>query len=278
VTTKPQVKRYYPTPALEKGLDILELFAATPEGMTVSEVARRLNRTMSEIFRMLLCLEHRGYLAQSSNKDRYHLTLKLYRLGQEHPPTKRMVTEALPIMHWLAHQLRQSCHLGVLDGGHVVILAQVDSPESTGFYVKVGSKVDLMHAATGHVILAHQTEDATERAIQEWTRETQKKKPTDLDDHLAKIRARGHERRASYEVTGVVNISFPVLNSQGNAIAGLTVPYVKRIEDSIGIPQIVDALGEASRQISEAMGARTETVEEETIATPKKRRSAKAQK
>jgi DNA-binding IclR family transcriptional regulator len=133
VTTKPQVKRYYPTPALEKGLDILELFAATPEGMTVSEVARRLNRTMSEIFRMLLCLEHRGYLAQSSNKDRYHLTLKLYRLGQEHPPTKRMVTEALPIMHWLAHQLRQSCHLGVLDGGHVVILAQVDSPESTGF-------------------------------------------------------------------------------------------------------------------------------------------------
>ena len=57
VTAKPEGKRYYPTPALEKGLDILELFAANPEGMTVSEVARRLNRTMSEIFRMLLCLE-----------------------------------------------------------------------------------------------------------------------------------------------------------------------------------------------------------------------------
>ena len=278
MTTKTQVKRYYPTPALEKGLDILELFAATPEGMTVSEVARRLNRTMSEIFRMLLCLEHRGYLAQSANKDRYHLTLRLFRLGQEHPPTKRMVMEALPIMHWLAHQMRQSCHLGVLDGGHVVILAQVDSPESTGFYVKVGSKVDLMHAATGHVILAHQTEDARERAIQEWIRATQKKKPADLDDHLERIRARGYERRASYEVTGVVNISFPVLNSQGQAIAGLTVPYVKRIEDTIGIPEIVDALREASRQISEAMGALTETVDMEAEAAPKKRRAPRAKK
>ena len=278
MTTKTQVKRYYPTPALEKGLDILELFAATPEGMTVSEVARRLNRTMSEIFRMLLCLEHRGYLAQSANKDRYHLTLKLFRLGQEHPPTKRMVMEALPIMHWLAHQMRQSCHLGVLDGGQVVILAQVDSPESTGFYVKVGSRVDLMHAATGHVIMAHQTEDARDRAIQEWMRETQKKKPADLDDHLAKIRARGYERRASYEVTGVVNISFPVLNSQGQAIAGLTVPYVKRIEDTIGIPEIVDALREASRQISEAMGALTETVDMEAEAAPKKRRAPRAKK
>lgn len=257
-TVKSQEKRYYPTPALEKGLDILELFASTPEGMTVSEVARRLDRTMSEIFRMLLCLEHRGYLAQSANRERYHLTLRLFRLGQEHPPTKRMVTEALPIMHALAQETRQSCHLGVLDGGHVVILAQVDSPQSTGFYVKVGSKVDLMHAATGHVILAHQTEDACERAIREWALETQKKKPADLEDHLAKIRARGYERRASYEITGVTNISFPVLNSQGNAIAGLTVPYVKRIEDTINPTLVVDALQRASRQISEAMGALTE--------------------
>lgn len=267
--TKAAGKRYYPTPALEKGLDILELFAATPSGLTVSEVARRLNRTVSEIFRMLLCLEQRGYLAQSSSKDRYHLTLRLFRLGQEHPPTKRLVTEALPTMHWMAHELRQSCHLGVLDGGHVVILAQVDSPESTGFYVKVGSKVDLMHAATGHVILAHQDEDSCQRAIDEWTLETKKKKPADLDEHLAKIRVRGYERRASYEVTGVVNISFPILNAQGNAVAGLTVPYVKRIEDTIGIQQIIDSLRKASRQISEAIGA-LPPVEEESRRLEKK--------
>jgi len=276
--TKSTVKRYYPTPALEKGLDILELFAGTPSGLTVSEVARKLNRTVSEIFRMLLCLEQRGYLAQSANKDRYHLTLRLFRLGQEHPPTKRLVTEALPTMHGVAHELRQSCHLGVLDGGHVVILAQVDSPESTGFYVKVGSKVDLMHAATGHVILAHQDEDSRRRAIEEWALETKKKEPGDLAEHLAKIRARGYERRASYEVTGVVNISFPVLNAQGNAVAGLTVPYVKRIEDTIGTAEIVASLRKASRQISEAIGATTPTDEKiqpkpKEQAEPRKRNS-----
>jgi DNA-binding IclR family transcriptional regulator len=272
---KSAVKRYYPTPALEKGLDILELFASTPTGLTVSEVARRLNRTVSEIFRMLLCLEQRGYLAQSANKERYHLTLRLFRLGQEHPPTKRLVTEALPTMHQVAHELRQSCHLGVLDGGHVVILAQVDSPESTGFYVKVGSKVDLMHAATGHVVLAHQDEDSCGRAIDEWTLATNKKKPADLEEHLAKIRIRGYERRASYEVTGVVNISFPILNAQGNAVAGLTVPYVKRIEDMIGIPEIIVSLRRASRQISEAIGA-SSPLEEEEQKTPK--RAAKPKK
>lgn len=260
---KSAVKRYYPTPALEKGLDILELFASTPSGLTVSEVARRLNRTVSEIFRMLLCLEQRGYLAQSANKERYHLTLRLFRLGQEHPPTKRLVTEALPVMHQVAHELRQSCHLGVLDGGHVVILAQVDSPESTGFYVKVGSKVDLMHATTGHVILAHQDQDSCRRAVDEWMLETSKKMPADLEEHLTKIRIRGYERRPSYEVTGVINIGFPILNAQGNAVAGLTVPYVKRIEDTVGIPEIIVSLRRASRQISEAIGALPPLEEEE---------------
>jgi DNA-binding IclR family transcriptional regulator len=204
---------------------------------------------------MILCLEQRDYLAQSPNKERYQLTLRLFRLAQEHPPTKRLVTEALPTMHWLASELRQSCHLGIVDGGHVVILAQVDSPESAGFYVRMGSKVDLMHAATGHVILAYQNESMRERALEGWRQETKKRKPADLEEHLTKIRARGYERRASYEVAGVMNVSFPLLNLQGEAIAGLTVPYVKRLEDKVSLSEVVSALRKASHRISEAMGA-----------------------
>src|SRR6266446_1646049 len=83
----------YPTPALEKGLDILELLASEPTGLTKSEVARRLGRTISEIFRMLVCLEERGYIAQSPDSDRYHLTLYLFRLAREHPPIKRMTMQ-----------------------------------------------------------------------------------------------------------------------------------------------------------------------------------------
>jgi hypothetical protein len=65
------------------------------------------------------------------------------------------------------------------------------------------------------------------------------------------------------------------LNSQVNAIGGLTVPYVKRIEDTIGIPQVVDTLAEASRQISQAMGAVTETTDIEASAVPTRRRTTK---
>src|SRR3984957_15531311 len=145
-TKAPKASSRYPTPALEKGLDILEMFASEPTGLTKSDVARKLGRTISEIFRMLLCLEDRASLSQSPGTDRSTLPLHLFKPAQEHPPIKRMTMQALPIMQQVAHELSQSCHLGVLNGGQVVIIAQVDSTVSPGFYVKAGAVVDLMHA------------------------------------------------------------------------------------------------------------------------------------
>src|SRR5438105_10065554 len=113
--------RRYPTPALEKGLDVLELLASESDGLTKTAVARRLGRTVSEVFRMLLCLEERGYISRSRNNERFRLTLRLFKLAQEHPQTRRLTNEALPIMQQVAHELNQSCHLAVLDRGQVVV-------------------------------------------------------------------------------------------------------------------------------------------------------------
>lgn len=246
--------RRYITPALEKGLDILELFARQPGGLSKSDVARHLGRTISEVFRMLSCLEERGYISQSHDDDRFRLTLRLFKLAQEYPPTKRLVTESLPIMQRVTHELRQSCHLGVLDGGHVVIVAQVDSPLSNGFYVKAGGVVDLMHAATGHAILAHQTSEVASRAIHLWSQQANSRPPRDLTSHLAKIKQRGYEERESYEVQGVINITYPVLDDRGYAIAALTVPFLQRIGDSVNPATVRRVLKEASSQLSAAMG------------------------
>jgi len=66
----------YPMPVLEKGLEILGLFASDPTGLSKSHVARRPGRTVSEIFRMLVCLEERGYISQSRDDEHFHLTLR----------------------------------------------------------------------------------------------------------------------------------------------------------------------------------------------------------
>ena len=254
VMTRTEVARRYPTPALEKGLDVLELLASEADGLTKTDVARRLGRTVSEVFRMLACLETRGYIARSGGNERYSLTLHLFKLAYQHPPIERLTTEALPIMRHVTRQINQSCHLGVLDGDRVVIIAQVNSPLSSGFHVKAGGIGDLMRSTTGQVVLAHQTPEVSSQAIQLWCKHNGMRPPRDLAQHLIKIKKRGFDERKSYEVEGVINISFPVMDDRGHAVGALSVPFLQRIGDSTTSSTVKRVLGEASRALSEAIG------------------------
>jgi DNA-binding IclR family transcriptional regulator len=262
-------KSSYATPALEKGLDVIELLAHQPAGLTKSEISRELKRTVSEIFRMLLCLERRGYIAQVES-ERYALTLKLFRLVQEHPPTERLITEALPVMHHLAHETQQSCHMGIIEGAQVTILAQVNPSTSIGFYVKLGSSVELMEATTGYVILAHQDEEHRARTLAEWKRLTGDDLPADLHAHLERVKRQGFESRPSYKVRGVTNISYPIFDESGSAIGALTVPYIQLIDAVANASQVSAALKKASREITAAIGGRASGRRRSHPQTPEK--------
>jgi DNA-binding IclR family transcriptional regulator len=253
-TLKPvQIAREYTAPALDKGLDILELLSFEPVGLTKSEIARRLSRTVSEIFRMLVTLEMRGYISHQEG-DRYSLTLRLFRMVQQHPPTERLLAEAEPVMREMAKDIRQSCHLGIIEGSEVVIIAQANSPTNTGFYVKLGSTVDLMQAATGQVILAYLNPLDREQVLTEWKAKNKRIPPRDLTHHLKRIREKGVEERKSYQVKGVLNVSRPILGNAGCAVAALTVPFIERLHEPITLASVSEQLAVACSRISEAIG------------------------
>jgi DNA-binding IclR family transcriptional regulator len=119
----------YRAPALDKGLDIIELLAATPVGLTQGEIARQLQRTSSEIFRMLFVLRQRGYVAQADD-DRYVLTTKLFKVADRHSPIRRLTAVAGQVMQTLANQINQSIHMSILQSGRLLVAALVDPPGS----------------------------------------------------------------------------------------------------------------------------------------------------
>jgi DNA-binding IclR family transcriptional regulator len=246
----------YKTPALEKGLDIMELLASVSEALTHSEIAGRLGRTITEVFRMLVCLEERGYISRTGPDERYQLTLKLFEIVHHHHPLQRLITQARPLVQRVAADTGQSCHLAMLNHAEVVVVAQFDAPGNMGFSVRLGANIDLLNTASGHVILAFQGDQVRARALQAWRVRSRKPIPAGVYLHLNQIRRRGYEELASYQVHGVVNISYPVLNQHGEAIAALTVPFLARVGDSVGPPQVKDALSLASRTLSSAVGGK----------------------
>jgi len=71
----------YQAPALDKGLDIIEVLARSGKPMTLTKISWRLNKATTELFRMVRVLERREYIALSEDRAGYILTDKLSRLA-----------------------------------------------------------------------------------------------------------------------------------------------------------------------------------------------------
>lgn len=216
----------YRAPALDKGLDILELLAGIEGGLTQAEIAKRLGRSPNEFYRMLDRLVRRGYVTRNDG-DRYALTLKLFGLAQLHQPVRRLVSYATPLMRELAETSHQANQLVVFDRGSAVVIAQQEAPGYWGISIRVGSHISLFDTGSGHVLLAFRSNDEREMMVAENAKSGEK--PAVTPEFLARldqVRDRGYEMMASLQTAGVFNLSAPVLGPDGKAIAALTVPYI----------------------------------------------------
>lgn len=218
----------YQAPALEKGLDIIELLAGSDVPLSRTDIARLLDRSVGEIYRMLHQLVQRKYVAVTN--DSYSLTTKLFELSHYNPPTQRLLTEAVPIMHKLAGEVDQSCHLTVYSQGRQIVIAKVDAPSGMGFSVRIGSELDVLVSASGRVLLAFQDEQTRDFRVDEAGQREETVDRTGLQANLTQIALRGFEAAPSGQVKGLFAISFPILDLRGFALAALTVPYADRVD------------------------------------------------
>src|SRR6266568_7491846 len=252
----PNTGERYAAPALDKGLDVIELLARETDGLTLNEIARLLDRTSSELFRMVNALCRRGYIGQQD--DRYSLTLKLFELVHRHKPIKSLTAAAAPLMRDLAQRSLQSCHLAVFYAGRVLVVGEIDSPERWAFGLKVGAQVGLTDTASGYVLLAFQ-DDAGRRAMLAAHHEVEGElelKRRQLLTTIRDVTRSGYAQFQSRQIRGVTNIAFPIRGTSGQAIAVLNIPYIERIDKKItpSVAAVKEMLRETAARLSLLMG------------------------
>ncbi len=247
----------YAAPALEKGLDVLELLAAAAGGLTQNQIAAQLGRSISELFRMLDVLERRGYLIRGPADGAYRLTLKLFELAHRQPQLKRLVAVALPLMQELARTTRQSNHLVVHHDGRILVVAQVESPEAMGFSVRLGTHFPfLADRVSVRTLTAFQTPSRRAELIGEMI-ENDPRPPSRaaLVRRIEAIRRRGHEEHRSDTLPGITDLCFPICDQTGMAVATLTQPYLAQRDVACTVAQAREAQRAIAAQISLGLGA-----------------------
>jgi DNA-binding IclR family transcriptional regulator len=245
----------YAVPALEKGLDIVETLASARAPQSLTELARALRRTPSELFRMLNVLERRGFIAREPVSERYRLTLKLFELAHTHSPVDQLLKVALRPMYELAEKIRESCHLCVLHNSMLVVVAQAESPEPVRLSVEVGDRVAPLRTASGRVLAAFLPQEERKRFLDADATyaEMKRKERVRLAVELTRIRRDGFLLAASSRRSGL-DVSCIVGNPSVGVTAALGVPFLPGTANSGKERSLIPAVQACAERITHALG------------------------
>jgi DNA-binding IclR family transcriptional regulator len=213
-------------PAIDRAVDVMEALAAGPA--VIRDLAALLGIPRSTVYRVLNSLEARGLVMRGADTA-YRLGPQLLRLARAVPAGFDLVALARPLMDELAHGLRCSVKLSVLDGDQALVVAVAESPETYAVTTQVGRRFPLHAGAASKVLAAFGTEMLRERLfagpLSRLTPDTITDRAA-LHDALRTIRAAGHAEDAGEFAPGIRARAAPVFGPEGVCVAALSIPYL----------------------------------------------------
>lgn len=214
--------------ALSNGLALLRLFATGVPTMTMQQVAEKLGVTRAAARRLLLTLQHHGYVAQDARQ--FAITPKVLELGHAYFASMSLPVLARPVMHALAHELQETCSLGVLDQDAVVLLAREEPPRLLRVDLGVGRRLPAFAHSMGRVLLAALDNAAQAAYLRDATltmlTPATTTDPGALAGILQRVRKEGHCVLDSEMVDGFGGISVPLRDGQSKVVAALGLSMV----------------------------------------------------
>ncbi len=220
----------YLAPALDKGLDILEYLSNVAIPQSQTEISLGIGKSQNELYRMLICLEQRGYLLKSST-GQYSLSLKLYQLSHRHSPIDGLLKIAKPFMEQLSNKTKQSCHMSILYHGQLMVVSQTRSPGPVTLSIEEGSLFPLIKTTSGRVLLAFSDENRQQQLLIE-NKDFQNlstKEKEEFKNRLQDIREKKYELALSDITAGVTDIAVPIGSIETGVFCSLAISSLSKI-------------------------------------------------
>lgn len=144
---------------LDRGLRVLELLSAHPEGLSVTDIAAELDVGRTVVYRLVATLDQHGFLRRSSD-GRCRLGIAALSLARQIQPMLR--DAAVPVLRRLADTLGATAHLTLLDGSDGLVVAVVE-PARADVHValRVGSRHPAERSIAGRAALSSRTSGRT---------------------------------------------------------------------------------------------------------------------
>ena len=207
--------------SLARGLHILDILGATPEGIGITEIAARLNIDKSSASRILKTLANYGYADQSDSTRRYRLGPRVVQLGQRLLKETPLRDQAKPFLSQLVRETNECAHLAILSQGRAFYLDQAESSASLRVSAGVGTLAPLHCTALGKILLAF-SDEPIPAELETYTPRTITD-PETLRVHLEQTRRQGYATDDEEYDYGVRCVAGPVYDVNKELVGAMGI-------------------------------------------------------
>ncbi|MFD9891369.1 IclR family transcriptional regulator [Amycolatopsis sp. NPDC059027] len=211
--------------SVERSLDILEILAAAPDSLSLTELSARSALPAPTILRLLRTLQGRGYVRQAGPR-RYVLGSRARRLASA--GTRAAGRTAEEFLRELVALSGETAKLTVLDGDDVLCVASVPSPHPVRMFTEAGARMMPHCTSAGKAMLAQlPPSEARELLTRTGLPAVTTATITDLEKMLAllgEVRSQGYALDDGERADDVCCVAVPVASTAGPAALSVSGP------------------------------------------------------
>ncbi|MDY3974449.1 IclR family transcriptional regulator [uncultured Veillonella sp.] len=239
-------------------IEILEIIASSPKGLTLSQIAEKLNYPRSTLMPILKTLTNRSYLSCNPDTLTYNIDRQLFILGNTYNETSTSLELIKEQMMHIVDDCNETCHLGILSGNKIMYIQKVSGTQPIQFISSIGKKLPAYATALGKALLFDHNQQELEivlgRTYMPLTKNTiTKVEALYKDIHKDGINNFTYEKE---EITNHARCIAKPLRLNGRIIAAISVSFLVFNSSHDHVKNIKSALNKYSTIIEKLIHSR----------------------
>ena len=252
----------------QRALELLEIVARYPEGVTFVELGERLSWPKSSLHGLLQTIVAMKWLTLDPDDRRYSIGVRPWEVGQAFRRSRDIVIRARRYLREANEALDETVQLGILDDLDVVYLDKVEGTQPLRLVSSMGSRLPAYVTGIGKALLSGIPPTVLRERYAGETLTAYTSHTISSGDRLIEVidevRRQGYATDDGEYSHGVYCVAVPIVNRFGHVVAALSfsVPKARLDSGDVAAERMIEVLNTASRAISAALDASPESVRE----------------
>jgi DNA-binding IclR family transcriptional regulator len=209
-------------------LDILELLATNPNGLTLTELANTIGSSKSTLMPVVHTLAHRKFISLDKMTYHYRIGISAYCIGASYSDNKTTLQFIQAEMKEITVQSGEICQMGIFDNGQILYVARIDSDNPVRIVSYIGKRLPAHCTALGKAILSTKTMEEIRNIYPNGLSPLTQNSVTDFDmleRQLAEINSSGFAYECGEVIEQTECIAVPLLkNAISFAAISVSIP------------------------------------------------------